>query len=267
MNPENFRSEPPYFTPDGHLTEESIAWLTDCLITLTLDQLPEEVTMHVEDCAYCKEIIHAAKEIQLATERPEAIVPETKPEYSYSKFKKGRLIRVFQIAAIGLILISVSIGLIYEFSSTRKDNKGRFAIIDKKNPAPVVRQENTAEKQDSEPGKIREQTGARKKELLAASFKPAPHLEILISEAQRSENLQVIAPENNVFYRNKLVFQWKGTDSPVTIRIVSNTEKTVDSTRVTGNNYVLHKELKPGLYYWLLSIDREVVYIGKFICQ
>ncbi|RIK82040.1 hypothetical protein DCC62_00985 [candidate division KSB1 bacterium] len=46
--------------------------------------------------------------------------------------------------------------------------------------------------------------------------------------------------------------------------IIDNKENTILNKAIRGNEFLLNERLSPGLYYWTLQVDKEMIYAGKF---
>jgi len=113
-------------------------------------------------------------------------------------------------------------------------------------------------------------------ELTGPAFEPDPYLEEWIVETLRSEHTlidTVISPQiGEVFYMESVRFQWDMAErKPVSLKIMTNTEEII-YTRTTDRNGLLRQEItvdaetfpEPGLYYWRIEDEYEVLFIGKF---
>ena len=114
-------------------------------------------------------------------------------------------------------------------------------------------------------------------ELTGTSFKPVTYLDEWVTENVRSENNiidTVFSPGiEEKFYDSKITFQWKMNKvlEGITIKIMNNLEKEIFNSTLDNDQYPkftiqANPEIfkQPGLYYWRLEDEEEVLYVGKF---
>ena len=105
---------------------------------------------------------------------------------------------------------------------------------------------------------------AELKKRFAERFKPTPYLEGMLALNTRGEELLVVSPEPGSRQVGVVRFRWKGRTGRVTLVILNNRGKPVVTAHPSGQEYVLRRKLPPGLYYWKLETDEELLYVGKF---
>ena len=78
----------------------------------------------------------------------------------------------------------------------------------------------------------------------------------------------MVSPSNGSTPGSKVSFDWKreGT-AALTLSVVDNRGKTIYRTQVDGVPFKLKQSLRPGLYYWKLQDDNELLYVGKFFMR
>jgi hypothetical protein len=113
-------------------------------------------------------------------------------------------------------------------------------------------------------------------ELTGPAFEPDPYLEDWIGEITRSRHAlidTVFSPRiGEIFHRENVVFRWNmNEEEPVSMKITTNIEEVIfswtaeepdlpnPSVRVDAATFP-----EPGLYYWRIEDDLEVLFIGKF---
>lgn len=103
-------------------------------------------------------------------------------------------------------------------------------------------------------------------ETLAANFKPLPYLEAMLNDVSRSANLTVISPEINQQMQDSLRFSWRSPDSEkLYLKILNNKGSELFAFTVESNQYLFSQKLKPGLYYWKLENEDDLLFVGKFV--
>lgn len=105
--------------------------------------------------------------------------------------------------------------------------------------------------------------------LYADNYREVPDLENLIAQVYRGgDNLIIQSPIVGDTVVTSIVFQWHTSRSlALQLTVLTNHESVVFDSTTTGG-YVLvdvraHKML-PGLYYWKLASDDELLHLGKF---
>ena len=105
----------------------------------------------------------------------------------------------------------------------------------------------------------------------AENFKPSTKFDNLMRQTYQSNTVLINArPHNDANFKNKILFQWevKKNDqpyqSPLELKIYSNTENELHRFLVKNNQFQLNDALTPGLYYWSLMSEDEMVHLGRF---
>lgn len=110
-----------------------------------------------------------------------------------------------------------------------------------------------------------------KKELAINSnekfFRKLPSFETQIDQEYRSEAIEIISPKNNMealTSAEKIDFQWQkpGVENLV-LMLYNNNGKLIFQKKISS---IFHfkQRLQPGLYYWQLETEDDIVYTGKF---
>jgi hypothetical protein len=107
-----------------------------------------------------------------------------------------------------------------------------------------------------------------KQQFFADNFTVSPDLENLVNAHSRALSIQVLSPLNEENFKERILFQWKAdADDRLTLKILSNKEKTLQTVSVRGSRYVFSQKIPPGLYYWKLESKDELLYLGKFLVK
>lgn len=109
----------------------------------------------------------------------------------------------------------------------------------------------------------------------AANFAPSPRLESLAGQTQRSSDLSVriISPQLGENLHGEVLFRWQITRDersialPLDLKILNNHESVIHSARTEAQEYRLREQLAPGLYYWTLEYERELLCLGTFFAK
>ncbi len=98
------------------------------------------------------------------------------------------------------------------------------------------------------------------------AFKPSSFYEPLVSNIYRYAGLKITEPVIN-YSNSEVVFSWTYMkNDSLFILLVNNTDSVIIKHR-TISPYVCRKRLKPGLYYWQLQSEEELLYTGKLLIQ
>lgn len=104
-----------------------------------------------------------------------------------------------------------------------------------------------------------------------ASFLPSPNLDGLVGQTYQSGYIiSNILPANDATIEEGDLFKWQIEENGVEykallhLRILDNKDEELFRFTVAGGQFRLNEELAPGLYYWALLTESEMVYIGRF---
>ena len=61
--------------------------------------------------------------------------------------------------------------------------------------------------------------------------------------------------------------RWKSEGRELKLKILTNREVTILTAIVTADTFFTSKKFEPGLYYWKLEADDELLFIGKFFVR
>jgi hypothetical protein len=113
-----------------------------------------------------------------------------------------------------------------------------------------------------EDGKVNQQ------KILADNFSESPNLENLVNSASRSELPLVVSPKNNAVVSQEILFEWKVQEGGlVSVTILSNKEDVLKNVKLKQSKFLFSGKLNPGLYYWKLEREDELLYVGKFFVK
>lgn len=109
----------------------------------------------------------------------------------------------------------------------------------------------------------------------AANFKPAPALESFMHQTVKSTQIVFAAQpaRDTTFTKTGIVFRWTirneylGKNRALELRILNNKPKPLYSFKVIGNEVTFNKPLPPGLYYWALLSEGEMIYLSRFFVK
>ncbi|MEW5800106.1 MAG: hypothetical protein AB1728_13990 [Bacteroidota bacterium] len=242
-----------FFTDRMHLTDEGVALYVDALKLQRTSDLPKEMLKHVSHCPDCQLQIVEVHEMMkndlydASMKHPyfDTVVHEPAVRYGAS---------LFRIAAI--VTGAALLGFGYYFATNNTTVQTPPAIV--QHETPKMDQTNVPAKEP--PVKEQEQ-------LLADNFSESLNMEDLVRTQFRSISVEVITPDVGEVVQQPVQFKWKDVGEPLTLKILSNKERTLISTQVTTNSYTAQKKFAPGLYYWKLETKDELIFVGKFLVR
>ncbi len=242
-------TQSPFFTSDRHLSETGLALYADALQLHQLDTVPKDIIQHLEQCQECKHHIIGISDLMNSEPYRQTVLdqPQTRWISLIERYPSAyRFAAVFMLAAFA--------GTLYFVMPVKRSVQ----------PDSTAEKSNTLPAPEQQKEKIQEQAPS---DYIAANFEPSANLDDLTVAEFRSSAIEVISPATGDVVTTPITFRWKETDSPVTIRILTNKEKTLATSVVEDNTFVLSKSLAPGLYYWKLESNEELLFVGKFFIR
>jgi hypothetical protein len=242
-----------FFTDRHHLTEEGVALYVDALRLEQTVKLSAEIRIHVEGCEECQRQIVESHELM-----KEIPVDRSMPHPYFDRQMREPAVRytAYRIAAAvaGIALLAA----------------GFYAVVSRDTTPPAfTQQEQSTPFQETEANRtnaVPDEPAPKNtvsEPVLADNFTESPNLEDLVHTDFRSSSVEVISPSNGDVVQTPILFKWKGTDEAMTLKILTNKERTI----VSGDAFTVNKKLAPGLYYWKLETKKELVFIGKFLVR
>jgi hypothetical protein len=251
-----------YFDEDGHLDDNWIAAYISAMQDQSLHQIPDEVRDHVEDCSFCTKLIMSltafnAHDQSTGEQINEVIETASHHEKNRIHSLSGNLF--LRIAAIVIVLVTVGSVLFFYMQNNDRDKIPGIA----RNNSPLKIQ-NTTTDSTPVPNKGNTVRTEDKSKLLAANYTELPYMEEMIKENQRNVAFTLLLPDREVVYADSLMFRWKPVKGTVKLTIRNNRDNTIKEDIITGESYILKDHFAPGLYYWLITVNDDVVKAGKF---
>jgi hypothetical protein len=246
-----------FFKENGHLNETGVALYVDALKLDTVDQVPEEVRRHVEECTECKTNITGV--FALLQEENYGVLSDH-PTFRLGKRRSLQGIpMILRIAAI-----VAGIGLVVALAYYLLPMGGGEAKTGGQASTAGVAQDSAVSLQRGPEVPAHRQTGE-----LAANFTPNPDFEGLAAGGMRSEELTGVVPPNGASVRPLMIrFDWHSKkDRALALIVYDNRGKVVYSVSHTKPPVEIQGALKPGLYYWKLMNEDEALNFGKFYAR
>ncbi len=236
-----------FFTSDGHLNENGTSLYADALLLNKLQKLPSQITEHVGSCNDCKELVFGLYEVMqeqpFNASLPHPFLDAPSKILSFPVYYK----------AAAIFILAVAGGAVFYIFSPRGSTDTPppvHATI----PSAVPIDTTTAVKEDG-------------KHMIAENSLPSDNLEDLVHSNFRSATIEVLTPDAEAIVSSPIKFQWKEYPRPVILKILNNKDVPVLTSNVKGNSFVTSRSFLPGLYYWKLEDEGELLFVGKFFVR
>jgi len=242
----------------NHLNEIELAGFADALYKNEVSKLPEDLRMHVKNCYSCKqEVLEAYTMLEAIRSENQGvnIYPGLTPS---SDFRKTEL-NLRLMAAVALIFFITGGILLLLFIKYPGASESVEIKQSQENFPSVALEDDLQNKKDSVVSKAKDV-------LLADRYVPSPDMDNLAGEYTRSEMITILSPKAGELFN---------TNDSVVFHV--NLAETLHANFILLNNVeheIIRKEMKnsfflkiipePGLYYWKIQTEEELLYLGKF---
>lgn len=278
-----------------HLSDEQMALYVDALRAEKTDDLSPEILSHIEKCKPCHrqaiDLYSMLDEVDYADVGPHP----TLDKRSAKIFNMPRLLMRLA-AAIALLVVAL-----YFFNRNGDiDNPGDIVkentpneqqhVANKEEPIDLKEpslEENLIpqkeevivkdapvkvappKKETPQPKSTNPVNNENTRQLFAANFSPSEQWEELINENVRSTSFEVLSPKSATSFKpnTKISFQWKGANANRYLIIMNNKGNEIHKVKVITNSFELDAKLDPGLYYWKLDSDDDLLHVGNFVVK
>ncbi len=278
-----------YINQEGHLSDEGFALYAEAIKLNKVTELPDDLTAHLDTCRKCQQDLVDFSAIMLDIDQPELTThPASEGAVIHEQKKEARRISLFvrYAAAAAVLLLLFFTYQKYQGSSTPEIVKQDKEKPEKPYEAPktkIVPSEDNTIVQATDPEKasdtIQQIEGAipedktpgtppANRQLYAANFEINEDFESLVGTTFRSENFKAIAPVNNKAFKpgSMINFSWEGT-VPLNLIILDNEEDILFEKTVESLSFNWTQQLEPGLYYWKLETEDDLLHLGKFTIE
>jgi len=247
------RSQRGFFLPSGHLTEEAVGLCVDALKLERYDEVPTDIRAHLEDCQACRGNVSGVFAL-LADQKYDGNQAHPYLD-ARSRFARGAW---YKIAAVLVVLVGIG-ALVALYLSNRP------AGLQRENQALVPGQDSSSGRSSPENPLTGREDHAR---TLASRLEPNAELEALVDARMRSPGVKVLRPVIGGMISGSVMFDWSGGPAgKYTVTIYDNSRTIVLRLTVDRTSLKVDQGLQPGLYYWKLESNDELLYFGKFIVQ
>lgn len=241
-----------FYTDLHHLSEEGAALYVDAIFLEKLGRLPEDLRRHTEGCEQCQrkvvELREMMKEMAYSPALPHPYLDRIarEPAVPYALYRMAAV-----IAGVGLLAAGYY-ALVTDTPASSPSVSGQIP-----NDVPSSSEQTTAPQRST--------TSPVDLPVLADNFTESPNLEDLVKNEFRSTTAEILAPSIGGVVQIPVTFRWQHIDEPVTVKILNNKEKVIVTAKTDGDALVHRTTLAPGLYYWKLETEDELVFVGKFL--
>lgn len=264
-----------YQNEEGHLNDESIARYVEVLHSENWDSLPEEIHQHIESCTNCHQ--QALDLYAIVSHSATSVVKQEAPMRKGGRIVRMRIMRWAMVA----VLAGLSF-YFYRYLDRQKpiDNievDGPIAndpdqVEDTKNLVEEDPGNSTPKKEDTAnpPKSTIPEPEKDVRELYAANFVPSESMESLLADQLRSGNIDLIAPSTEEIqdWRDGISFEWSGVNAEgLRLRLENNRAEVLYEKAVEDLRHTIHLELEPGIYYWRLESEEDLLMLGRLILE
>lgn len=261
------------FDNHNHLDAENISRYAEAMHSGKMDTIPEYMVTHIENCSHCHnevvELFSVLHKIELQSGTPGAEQKEEKVFYINPVLRLALVASVAALAIFTYFRINSTTQNIEKTEiiadTTTYMEPAETELADEKKqprelPSPPINNDQKKEKKT-----FHETTSP--KQLYATNFIPADDYEALIGTTFRSNAIKVVSPENGSHFKKQelITFSWDLENSEfLYITILNNREEIISRQQTSVAEHREAGISMPGLYYWKLENEQELLYVGKF---
>lgn len=274
-----------------HISTTRLGDYIDNNVKSSIEKL--EIESHLNKCKTCKEVVRQLKALNEEWENYEEKILLSSPGKTGLKKLKTKLLdslasikKLFQTVlntqwiqvSLATATVAVIIFFMVKVFQTPVDETKPFQeniFVEEKDSLKSEDQVKLADEQKKS-GEIKKQESIiekktpdnweKIKQAFAENFKPTPYLEEMLAYESRSYANNIISPKIGEKCAGAILFQWeKIEEKPIYLKILNNKGTELFSLIPENNQYRFSKKLTPGLYYWKLESENDVLYVGKFL--
>lgn len=260
---------------NNHLSDEKIARYVEVLQSEDWDGLPLEIQEHIEHCTSCHQQaldLYAIVSQVSWSEQREKEVPQ-----------KGR--RLISMKIIRWAMAAVLVGLSFYFyryldrpkpvntietdrpiATNPEEARDEKAWNQDEQKSPTPKKEDTTNPPKSTTPRLESNV----RSLYAANFVPSESMELLIADPLRSAGLELVQPveEKPLNWRKGIRFEWTGdTEEQLFLQLEDNRAKVIYAEPMVGLTDTLLLDLEPGIYYWRLENEEDLLMVGRLVLE
>lgn len=104
--------------------------------------------------------------------------------------------------------------------------------------------------------------------IVLANFEVSPYLEEMIVDISRSYSITILSPKIGENVKRNILFYWEiDIEGPIYLKILNNRGDELFSYEPEKNQFRFNEKLPPGLYYWKLQSEDDLLFVGKFFVK
>ena len=255
-----------------HLTDEQTARYVDFLLNENSKRPSDSTLHHVEHCVMCKDNIMDVflclknSRPRLNTKPFQPLLPETGMQKTFRKnysYLKKIAASFFIMALFITIYFTVIDNQLFQRREVLQNNKTAISNQNNQNSLTTTKKPNQINTHRNTLQATEDNSYKQNK-----NFKINPNLEYMINSQLRDESIKVNSPANNSIVNNNIMFAWESFPSkPIQLKILNNQNDILFEYSIQTNNFVLKEKLSPGLYYWKLENQIDLLHVGKFFIE
>jgi len=264
-----------YQNEEGHLNDESIARYVEVLQSENWDSLPGEIQQHIEDCTNCHQ--QALDLYAIVSHSATSVAKQEAPKQEGGRIVRMKIMRWAMVA----VLAGLSF-YFYRYLDRQKpiDNIEVDSPIandpdqakDTKNLVEEDPGNSTPKKEDTAnpPKSTIPKPEKDVRELYAANFVPSESMELLLADQLRSGNIELMAPDTEEApgWRDGISFEWSGVNAEsLSLRLEDNQAEVLYEKAVENLRHTIYLDLEPGIYYWRLESEEDLLMLGRLILE
>lgn len=270
-------------------TRKEISELLEKLINHELGpEEKQEILALISEDDYVKHELYLRKKIDRAIgkrdvmefrEELNSLIQKRKNKNILEEPKQGYKLQWYHAAAILIIVTGLGYLLSMISLNNNETEKQKVTIqqvdqtksndfnIQKKSKSDLSSESKTrtSTNTDETSHKDTQNIHSREKELLAMQFEKSDYFESFIDNF-RSNQIEILSPEGSASFPagSVILFEWAHhQEDSLFVKLFNNLEKNIFTAHVK-QQFLFKEKLGPGLYYWKLESEEDLLYMNKF---
>ncbi len=259
-------------TGNNHLTEEGIAACAEALLNEHFDDSLQALQAHLETCEACRREVVELYGL-IATMPPEnREEPEDQEDADQPASTRAAAPRLHPAWRWSLVALTALLAFwVYQITQQAPPSLSPGSNVPTPSPEQLLNPQQKPDRPIVETT-VPDRTTPEQQEpdLYAANFVPSDQLEGLSGEVFRSGGFEALSPALNQVFRqgSTISFQWKqDANQPLQLIVLDNLGKELFREAISVTNFEWPAPKRPGLYYWKLESEEELLYTGKFLLK
>ncbi|MBX2872996.1 MAG: hypothetical protein KTR30_12870 [Saprospiraceae bacterium] len=264
-----------YQNQEGHLSDESIARYVEVLQSEDWESLPDEVQNHIDSCDTCQqEAMDLYAIVSHSSQTIDVKVPIPKTGARVLRLRVMRWAMVAVLAGLSFYLYRYldrpkpidNIEVDSPIANDPGESNGLDQQDEEDSPTSTPKKEETVN-----PSKTTTPVSERDvRDLYAANFVPSESMELLLADQLRSSSVELVSPVNEKVqnWKSGIDFQWAGiAEVGLSIHLENNLGERIYEQPIVGRRHNVQMELEPGIYYWRLESEEDLLMVGRLVLE